>query len=822
MAKSAFIFQMRLFLLVLISVAISGCVKKLFLKKSNTYLLTRQVVKGNKSIPTDQLEPLFSQKENRKVAGTMPYLWIYLVGQSFYNQAKAKKDYEAYQAIFDAAQLDTPMTEKKQNHLLKMEKILDRKLIKATQGNWVMRKLGEPPTIYDSALTKRTNAEIKAWYHNKGYFDATVNTEVDTNIQGNLRIVYRISEGSPQRIGKYEYNITDEKIRELLDSTRKEALIDSGDIYDETLITAERERLDKLLRNNGFYLFNRNYITIAVDTGSVKKKLVNVFVRVLDQPNGLPHKQYMVSEMNFNLDDGSNRWIEHYKYNKVTYTTQKRHLNFRTLDSKIQIKPGQLFNIDKIMATQGQIGAMDMFQLVRYNIDTSYFEKADSTLPQELKKRKFILNYSANFLPSFTLSDELGLIVSAGAPGPFGNIGFKVRNALGGFEIFEINGRGSIEGVFSNFTDQNTVFRASELGLNTALTFPVITLPFGLGNKLNYFNPKTRILLGYTTVSRPEYNRNIINATYTWTIQPIQNNTFGFSPLDWSINFTPRLNDRFSKYLDSLYLRGNPLRQSFNSSLVTGVSGYYMYNSNQIGSAVHKKSHYFRVNYELGGFIPGWYSNNYLNGSDNLGGLKIYRYFRLNLDYRYYTPVRKGTGLATRVHLGLSNPYGRSSTLPYEKFYFIGGSNGLRGWSPRRLGPGSFGDRNTDGTINYVFEQPGNLIFETGLEIRQKLIGFLEGALFTDIGNIWRTKEDETRPGSLFDPKTAISELAVDVGYGFRFDFTFLVLRFDIATKAYEPGRISGDRAVLKNITWRKPFGAANQTLVNIGVGYPF
>ena len=814
-----------MFFCLLASVLFSGCVKTLFLKESNTYLLTGQNVKGNKSIKQENLEPLFRQKANRKVLFTMPYLWAYFVGKKFYHPQKIQAEIEQIKLKLEAAVLDTPLTNKKQAKLLRLERRLEKLNIKAQDGNWVMRKVGEPPTIFDSALTARSAREIKAYYYNRGYWDATVIYKVDTNIQRNLHIIYQVTEGEPQRLQALDYQTKDSTIKHLLNQSHDEALIVEGMNLDSDKLTAERERIDKVLRSNGYYLFNRNYITIDVDTADRQSKhTVNGHIIILNPSSGRTHKQFRINEMDFTIDEGPGflKPVDTLLYKMVRYIPAHRRYNFKVIDSKLQVKPGDLYNNDNLLRSQAQIANMDIFRLVNYNIDTLGFalnSTPNDTLYHKLEKQ-FGVHFLASRLQRYQLSDELGLIMSAGTPGPFGNIGFKIRNPFGYFEIFEANLRGSIEGVLSNLNnDANTVYRSTEIGINTTLTFPVISLPFGISNALSTYNPKTRLLLGYTDVNRNYYHRSISKATYSYTIQPNLRNTFGISPIDITLNNTASLSDTFRNYLNDLAKRGNPLIKSFNNSLVTAFSAYYMFNSNTPDSK--KTSYYFRANLEAGGLIPSLYTY-YSNDLDKIGPLNIYRYFRINADFRFYVPLRPGTTVAARATAGLSNPIRGTNSLPYEKYFFGGGSNSLRGWAPRRLGPGGYGVFAGNGQPDYTFEQPGNVQLEANLEIRQKLLGFIEGAAFADVGNVWLSRPDPTRPGGLFVPANLIKELAVDVGLGLRFNFSFLILRFDVATKVYEPERPEGQRAVLHNFDWVHIHGAPGQTLLNIGVGYPF
>ncbi|MCI0750693.1 MAG: outer membrane protein assembly factor, partial [Flammeovirgaceae bacterium] len=219
-------------------------------------------------------------------------------------------------------------------------------------------------------------------------------------------------------------------------------------------------------------------------------------------------------------------------------------------------------------------------------------------------------------------------------------------------------------------------------------------------------------------------------------------------------------------------------------------------------------------------------------------GLQTFKYLRGNVDLRQITSLTKVTSLAFRLNGGVAYSYASSPSLPYEKFFFAGGSNSVRAWRPRRLGPGSFrpnfsADPDADGIYDYNIEQPGEVLLEASIELRNKLFGFVEGAVFIDAGNVWTIEERlKTDPetsliiqngNSKFNVKTFAEEIGVGTGFGLRFDFTFLILRFDVGIKVYDPARIEGQRFVLDDVKFFKPFTNGKEPVIyNVGIGYPF
>ncbi|HEY8402647.1 MAG TPA: BamA/TamA family outer membrane protein, partial [Cytophagaceae bacterium] len=267
---------------------------------------------------------------------------------------------------------------------------------------------------------------------------------------------------------------------------------------------------------------------------------------------------------------------------------------------------------------------------------------------------------------------------------------------------------------------------------------------------------------------------------------------------------TANISDTFQVFLEALQQQGNNIITSFRSSYVSDIFANYIYTD--FDPSVVKKAKYKRYYLESGGTLFNFLS------VDSIFGLQTFSYLKANTDYRYYFPVNRRSTLAFRINLGAAYPLSISTTLPYEKYFFAGGTNSVRAWQPRRLGPGSYAPLDEEGEINYRFERPGELLLESSLEYRFPIIGFFEGATFIDLGNVWMLTKDNSRPGAEFKPSGFLSEIAVGTGVGLRLNLSFLVLRLDLGIKAYDPA--------LKSFA---PFNKILKDIVlNIGIGYPF
>lgn len=808
-----------------------GCITTPFLKKGEK-LLVNQKVKGNKSIPNELVEPLFRQKANRKVLGTTPYLGFYFFGKSIWDTTRIKKQIASREEYYEKkiSALERGNIKDSINLENRKERKTKNLYIKLKKGNWWMRVVGEAPAIYDTALSAETLKELRLFYFNQGFFDSQISLREDTLIGGNVSVKYLVTENQPHRIRNIDYITDDYRIRQLIDSSKSAGFLKINAPYKKENVTAERERLERLFRNRGYFTFSRDYIKFTVDTGLVEPKtkadslLFNqkpaLYSRLgcdilleIQNPEKGRHTAYVVDSVHFNLNESDLPEDEDEKktvlYKSVTYSMSKRrNYSLDVLNRKVLTHPNQFFNASLITNTQAQLSGMDMFRYVNLALDTH--------------GTKMSINLTASRLPKFQISDELGFLMSQGAPGPYINIGFKIRNLLGGFEVLEINGRYSQEGQISAFIPQNVVFRATDLSITSSFTVSKILLPFALGQQLNRYNPKTRYIFTMTALSRPEYERNLVKGALNYSIQFSPTKQFGLAPTDVTVNITPStsLNQDYLNQLVQFSGLGESVKQSFRQAVVTNFNAYFMYNENMSGQK--KKSKYFRINYEFGGQLLHMVQKYALNlDQDSIGKFKTFRYSRAQADFRIYKPTSKNTMIAFRLMGGIAVPIGASKVLPWEKYFFSGGSNSIRAWSPRRLGPGSYAPEGSDPN-NLTTEQPGELVIESSIEVRQKIIGFLEGAVFADAGNVWNLQKDLKRPGSEFNA-LFLRQLAIGGGFGIRFDFSFLIIRVDVATKLYNPAfSTEGERWQIRNISFSKPFGVKGQTLVNLGIGYPF
>lgn len=790
------------------------------------YLLGTTTFKGNQTIKDGELEDLIPQKPNRRFLGLpiFPYLALYRAAEVTYNQDDHRRKLTG---ITQEYQQKAAQSQASPRKLRKIERKYGRKIARTKrrveEGNDFMRIFGEPPVYFSEADAASNAGKISGYLFNNGFFENKVSYKTDTTFR-RVRITYLIRENRPTLLRNVRYGIADPRIDSLVQEKKGQSWLKTKERYKGSSFEEERIRLETLLRDNGYYGFSRQYISYLVNdtitapsTDSLYRQ-VDVLLR-LEHPDGqATFKTYPVQSVQFEVLPPGNLPDSLFQkdttlYQDIRYVFAEKKFSPRILNGKMLLRPGKLYSQQDERETQRQLSLTDQFRFLNYGFDTT--------------ARGLHTYFRAIPLDKYQISADVGLnvIQLQQAPGPFANLSYKIRNVFNGLENFEVNLRGGIEAV-TGFNDGN-LYRSQELSLNTSLLFPQLLFPVGnFRYRFGRFNPRTQVGLGYNYVNRPEYARSSVKAAMTYSLQPSPTMFFNVSLLDLNILNTTRLAPEFRNLLDTLQSQGNNLFNSFRRSFVSDVNFTFVYNTNSfIGPP--KNARYLRVALESGGS-----SINLFPGQQRLiekvfGNLQFYQYLRWNIDYRRYWPVGRRSSLVARVNSGSVYSYGVNSVPPYEKYFFAGGSNSVRAWLPRRLGPGASPPRLTPS--NFTVEAPGELLLEGNLEFRGRLFRFfgdVNYALFLDAGNVWtlptanNASAIEYLPGN-FRWSQFAKQIALGTGFGLRYDLEYFVLRFDFGLKMYDPYR---QKFVLNDFSWRKPFSPAQPNFLNfnLGVGYPF
>ena len=818
----------KILVYVLVLLLLGSCRGTRYLQE-NQKLLDKQSIEAPKGINKTNLSDLYIQKINRKFLG-LPInslVWMHHEGEKHYDQQKFIDKKAKVEAKFDRKIAGTQNTKKIANYQYRKQNQVDELNKKIEEGNLFMQ-WGEQAAVFDTANVTATEDKMNDYLFNEGYFKNNV-TSTTKEYKKRVSVTYHINPGKAYFFDTLFYQIADSGILKIIQQTHNQSLIRRSERYKQDILNKERERIDLLLKDRGYFNFTRQYVEFSIDTAFRGTQQVAVRVEITNPPRRNSHHVFRVDSILFTTDAAVNtrdtlkRTYE--EYNSITFNYFRNQYNKKVLSRRVSIHKDSLYSRSATFNSQRQLANLDIFKFINVNYEQISTE-SDSSAGQ------FISHIFCSPLDRYSWSNEAGVTVTQGFPGPYISTNFKMRNLFRGLEILEINGRYGFEGVAS-VTDRANIYTSTEASLNGSITFPQFLFPFGekAATRMAKYNPRTRLLAGFTFTERPEYTRSITTVSNTYTWQNKQTTQLSLTLINLNI-IRSRLDSTFNALLTDLQNnQGNNLKNSFNPSFVSSMIFGITRNPNNYGNT-EKSSFFMRAQAETGGTLFNFAEPGYILRQ----GLELYQYVRFNLDLRRSVVINKTTVLAYRFNTGVGYAYSDNKVLPYEKYFFAGGSNSVRAWLPRRLGIGTVPpnlseNADKDGLFDYSFEKPGEVLLEGSIELRKKLFGFVNGAIFIDAGNVWSFRQIQIiREGSnvaSWNGSTRIDgnfykQLGVGTGFGFRFDFSFLVLRLDMGIKVLDPGRPEGQRFVLNKMKFFGPFVGKEPVIFNIGIGYPF
>jgi len=707
-------------------------------------------------------------------------------------------------------------------------------------NRWLIRNFGEPPVLLDTVMIHNSLVPMRQYLRNKGYFDAEVTSSYEIR-RGKAKVVYSTHTSPPYMFSQIVRDINDDTIRKIV--MRSESLIRSGGQYDAYLMTSERDRITQLLRNEGYYAFTSDYVFFEVDTID-KDKQADIKLIIASPPRGGVHSRYVFNNIFIHTDFpkpsdtlrtfDTLAWYGEVQADRIQqqpgsgaipqdidksfnpvprfYEIYRGRLRLRpeALSRSVFVKPGDYYSQKNVNLTYNRIQNMGLSSFVSINVkppaDTVINMPGSGLLDCEIRMTRAPVN-------GFTIDAEG--TNEAGLMGLGASLSFRNRNIFVGAEGLRIRAYGGFEVTPSLIGDQeNTqfgVFNSLEGGLETGIDFPTLLSPFIIKNLNQNARPRTTIGLGFNYAIRPEYERYLmkLSMSYEWNASPVSRHFL--APVDFSSVSIAR-SDTFTNRL--LQLKDPRFLNQYTNHLILALKYSWIFNNQNLTD--RSNFIFFRVNVEPAGNLFNLISNVSAAPRDEDGKYTLFKiryaqYFRTDFDYRFYKPFSAKRRMVFRSAFGVGIPYGNSISLPFEKGFFAGGANGMRGWPVRSLGPGEYTSQDDN-----IFDNVGDLWAELNLEYRFPVYSFFHGAVFTDVGNIWLLKENTDFPGGKFEWNRLPRSLAADAGVGFRFDFSMFVFRIDGGLRIYNPGEPEGERFFrpgdfqLKQINW------------NFGIGYPF
>ena len=732
------------------------------------------------------------------------------------DSSKAQRYYQRYQ------ELEQKLKQRKNDRPKELQKIYKKDIF-----TWwgALRKAGQKPPLYNPYLTEKSAEYIKNYLKAYGYYQAQVLVKKKTAKINpkKLKIIYDVYPGPLLIIDSVAYNIADTNINRIIRSNYDLQLTPGLPLQVKRL-AAYRDKIVSYLKEHGYYYFTKDYITFTVDTlgRNYKAKVtVNIPLMKTDKGKLIPHPRLKIKNVYVFSDYNPNEALQNpreffadcdtavfYSSDSLPYYFIRKYqyvIRPRVLLREIYIKPNSLYRFSAIKNTYSHLTKFAAYKIV--NID---LRPADTT-------NKY-LNCTIELTPAKSQSvkgELVGTNSSATIGGAF-NLTYEHRNIFHGGEIFSLQLHSALEtqkGIWNTWAlDSLLRFNTVEYSVDARMTIPRLLLPFRLGGFVEKSNPRTVLQLSYAYQDRPEYNRISLTSLYSyyWRANIFTNHILTLLRVS-SVHVWDIIPEFEQLLVSSL------LQESYKDYFIFGTS--YSFTFSDQGQ---KKANniYFQTNFSSSGnflylMMKLFHGPKNDQGSYYMPGFETVfaQFVKLDADFRVYHNFVNGNQLVWRFFGGVGVPFSNSKLLPFGERYFIGGSNSIRAWTVRSLGPGSY---HLPDNVRFP-NQTADIKLETNLEYRYPIVWKLEGALFLDAGNIWAINKYDYRPGALFRFNEFYKQLAIGTGTGLRLNFNFFVIRLDLGIKLYDPSAPAGYRFIPTS----RPYNA-NDFVLNVAIGYPF
>lgn len=762
-----------------------------------SYFLQKVTIDDDKSIPRKErisaadLEKYIRQSPNNRFFGTNFYVWLY-----------------------------ESANPQKQNWW----------------NNW-KRKIGRAPVLLDMNQTEQSTRNLKIFMDSKGFFSSRAQFEVDTTSRRKRAYVtYRTHQGAPYRIDSISYDFQDKFLEQIVLPDTTQTLIKTGDIFDITLLNAERERITTYLKQRGYYNFSVNNIEYLADTlrgdNTVDLSLVikqylagyndrgqaimdNNMVYRIDRINIFPDYDPAAIRTDTTLVSR----LDTVYYHGLNIIYEKRpNLRPSILRQAVPLYPNYVYNSTQVNRSYTDLMSLGYFKSAKITFaeqprsaDTTNYVSyigAGSDSTQTSYTREGYLECNVFCTPTLKQSFKVELEGSTTSSfyGLTATVGYQNRNIFRGAEAFDVSFTAGYE--FMKAPDAQKK-RATEFGVTTGLTFPRFLVPWRTTRYRSVNQPKTKVELSVNFQDRPYYRRTLSSAgiTYMWTNSKYS--SFSLRPVDINVVDVSYLSPDFLKDTQNQYLVN-----SYKTQFIAGLSFGYSYNNQRKNPG--RNATVIRFNAETAGNLVDGIEHLFSKpaaGKDyyTIFGIQYSQYFRTDMSISRKNMLGEKTALAWRLYGGVAMAYGNSTNIPFDRLFYAGGSNSMRGWAPRTLGPGSVPNPHSEFPT-----QLGDMKLEANLEFRFPIWGIIHGATFFDVGNIWYLKSNpaDYSDAAVFYIKDFYKQLGFNTGLGIRLDIKFAVLRLDWGIQLHNPNNPAGEE-------WIHDFKWKN-TALNFGVGYPF
>ena len=620
--------------------------------------------------------------------------------------------------------------------------------------NRTLRNMGEAPVVYDTLMAQQTCEILRQALQNKGYLDAEVELFLDKKGR-KVNAYYVLHPNEPYFVSDFDTEIRDSVIARLLADRKMQIRI--GQRFSVDALNSERSEITSFLQDRGYFRFHKEYITYKARRHDEEKK---VDVKLIVHP-------YYTAE-------GKDTLHAHYDIRNIVYESGAPndsviHLRRHVLEENTFIEKGKPYSASALQNTYNHFGRLGAVRYTNINFepvpDTSLL---DTRIQIQTNKPSTI-----SFQPEGTNT--------AGDLGAAASLTYQNRNLFKGAETFSVQLRGAYEAIrgLEGYKNQDFI----EYSIESRLSFPRFIFPFLSSDVRRRIIATSEVSLTFDSQDRPEFHRRVLSAVWRYNWRPQgHHDSYRIDLIDLNYVFMPWISETFKKeYLDDTTNSNAILRYNYEDLFIMKMGFGWTYNNGRYALKTNVETAGNLLNLSSRIFKPEMNENQQYM----LFGIAYAQYVKGDFDFTKQLLSRLSKDqLVFHFGFGIAYPYGNSRILPFEKRYFSGGANSVRGWSVRSLGPGSYKDK--DGQINFI-TQTGDLKLDLNLEYRTHLFWKFGGALFVDAGNIWTLRDYKDQPGGQFQIGSFLRDLAVSYGLGVRLNFDYFILRFDLGMKAVNP-----------------------------------
>lgn len=659
----------------------------------------------------------------------------------------------------------------------------------AKRANRFFRRIGEAPVVFDAGLMEVSRSGLEGALRGKGYLHARVAADTATRRRRTC-VTYRMRPGRLFYVDSLRRVADSDTMARELAAVEGGSLLYKGMPLDVSLLEAERTRIIKALQEEGYYGLHKEFVSFLADTlpGADGVMLTVRLARPVGADTARAYERYRLRRVRLYEGIRPGEETDSSSYRGVDFFCRGRlGLYRRVYESHIFLRPDSLYRASSVRNTYAALGSLGAlsFSTVRLSEASPGSTWLDADIFTTHGKRH-------------SLGAELEGTNTAGDLGAAVALTYANRNIFRGSESLNLTLRGAYEAItgLEGYNNQNYV----ELSAEASLRFPSLMFPLLSERRRQRVEAASEVSLMYNSQNRPEFHRRVVTGawSYRWRRNDRPGLRHRFDLLSLNYVFMPWISETFRQnYLEGDDPRYSILRYSYENLFIMNMGYSFVYNSLRgggTGGLYQTNGYQVRFNVETAGNLLRGLSRLFGARRDGEGRYSIFniaysQYAKLDFDFAKSLVLDERSSLAFHAAFGLAVPYGNSTVVPYEKRYFAGGANSVRGWSVRELGPGSYVGK--DGQIDFI-NQTGNLKLDLSVEYRTHLFWKLHAALFVDAGNIWNTRSYPDQPGGQFRFDRFARQIAVSYGLGLRLNFDYFILRFDGGMKAINPAVESG------------------------------